>query len=330
MTELTTAIDEQGNLHIGPRIIPPPASISAQARKFLATPFPNAPQPPATDKAAWKRVIAAVDRMYQPLADQWLATAPVTVETIQLGGVTVHKATPHSIAHPERAHVRIHGGAWMFMGGKYAKGEAALTAAQFGCVTFGVDYRMPPDHPYPAAVDDGVAVWRAVIEQYDPRKVAMTGTSAGGNLTAAVTLKARDSGLPMPACVGLMTPATDMTRISDTFETNAGIDTVLRPGGSAVALYAEGHDLADPYLSPLYGDFTKGFPPTFLQSGTRDLLLSDTVRMHRALLKAGIPAELHVWEAMPHGGFGGIFGTEAPEDAEMVEALVGFVERQLG
>ncbi len=330
MTERTIAIDELGNLHLGPRIIPVPTSISENARKFLATPFPASPQPAVTDSEGWKKVVAAVNRMLEPVVDGWLAGLPVTVETIRLGGVIVHKATPHSIKHPERAHVRIHGGAWMFMGGKYAKGETALTAAQFGCVTFGVDYRMPPDHPYPAAVDDGVAVWREVIQQYDPAKVAMTGTSAGGNRTAAVTLKARDSGLPMPACVGLMTPATDMTRISDTFETNAGIDTVLRTGGSAVALYAEGHDLADPYLSPVYGDFTKGFPPAFLQSGTRDLLLSDTVRMHRALLKAGIPAELHVWEAMPHGGFGGIFGTEAPEDAEMVEALVAFVERRLG
>jgi acetyl esterase/lipase len=97
-----------------------------------------------------------------------------------------------------------------------------------------------------------------------------------------------------------------------------------------VQLYADGHDLTDPYLSPIYGDFTKGFPPTFLQSGTRDLLLSDTVRMHRALLRAGIPADLHVWEAMPHGGFGGIFGNPTPEDAEMSAALVAFVDRWLG
>jgi monoterpene epsilon-lactone hydrolase len=79
----------------------------------------------------------------------------------------------------------------------------------------------------------------------------------------------------------------------------------------------------------VFGDFIKGFPPTFLQSGTRDLLLSDTVRMHRALLRAGIPAELHVWEAMPHGGFGGIFGNPTPEDDEMVQALVGFVDKWL-
>jgi epsilon-lactone hydrolase len=97
-----------------------------------------------------------------------------------------------------------------------------------------------------------------------------------------------------------------------------------------VALYADGHDLTDPYLSPLFGDFTKGFPPTFLQSGTRDLLLSDTVRMHRKLLQAGVTADLHVWEAMPHGGFGGIFGQPTPEDQEMSETFVKFVDRHLG
>jgi acetyl esterase/lipase len=216
------------------------------------------------------------------------------------------------------------------MGGKFALGEAAMTAAAFGCITYGLDYRMPPDHPYPAAVEDGLAVWREIVKQHDPAKTAISGASAGGNLSAAVTLKVRDSGLPMPGCVGLLTPATDLARESDTLHTNAGIDTVLRPFGNAALLYADGHDLKDPYLSPLYGDYTKGFPPTFLQTGTRDLLLSDTVRLHRALLRAGVDAELHVWEAMPHGGFGGIFGNPTPEDQEMNAALVAFVDKTLG
>jgi monoterpene epsilon-lactone hydrolase len=328
--DFTVSTDEKGNLHLGARVVPPPTSISENARKFLSTPFPSPPQPAVTDKEGWKKVISAANRMFEPAVDHWLTSLPVSVETRTIAGVTVHVATPHAIKHPERAHFRIHGGAWVFMGGKYSKGEAAMTAVDMGCVTFGLDYRMPPDDPFPAAVDDGLAVWREVIKQYDPRRIAMSGASAGGNLSAAVTLRIRDEGLPMPACVGLLTPATDMTRASDTIVTNAGIDTVLRPGGNVIALYADGHDLTDPYLSPVYGDFTKGFPPTFLQSGTRDLLLSDTVRLHRALLRDGIPAELHVWEAMPHGGFGGIFGSAAPEDKEMTDALVAFVDRVLG
>src|SRR5581483_9639413 len=118
--------------------------------------------------------------------------------------------------------------------------------------------------------------------------------------------RARDEGLPLPAGLVLISPELDLTESGDSFQTNAGVD-VMMPEGLMPAnlIYAAGHDLADPYVSPLFGDFTKGFPPTFLQCGTRDLLLSNTVRMHRALRRAGIDAVLHVFEAMPHGGFGG-------------------------
>jgi len=330
MLDFTVTTDAEGSLHLGPRVIPIPKSISEGARRFLANPFPATAQPEVSDKAAWRAVVKQADAMFEPAVDQWLATVPAKVETRTIAGVTVHVATPDTIRHPERAHYRIHGGAWAFLGGKFSMGEAAMTAAEMGCVTFGLDYRMPPDHPYPAAVEDGEAVWREIVRQFDPRKIAISGASAGGNLSATVTLKIRDAGLPMPGAVGMLTPATDLTAAGDTHVTNAGIDTVLRPVPTMVALYADGHDLTDPYLSPLFGDFTKGFPPTFLQSGTRDLLLSDTVRMHRKLLQAGVTAELHVWEAMPHGGFGGIFGAPTPEDQEMSETFVKFVDKYLG
>jgi acetyl esterase/lipase len=330
MTELQVSTDAEGNLHLGPRVIPVPKSISERARQFISRLFPSPPQPDPSDKEGWKKVVAAANGMFEQAVEQWLVATPATVETQTIAGVTVHKATPDHIRHPDRAHLRIHGGAWVFLGGKYAKGEAAMTAAQFGCVTYGLDYRMPPDHPYPAAVEDGLAVYRELLKHYKPGRIAVSGASAGGNLSAAITLKVRDTGLPMPGAVGLLTPATDLTGTSDTLKTNLGIDTVLRPGGNVIPLYADGHDLTDPYISPLFGDFTDGFPPTFLQSGTRDVLLSDTVRMHRRLLQAGIHAELHVWEAMPHGGFGGIFGNPTPEDEELAQALVDFVDRVLG
>ena len=330
MLDFTVTTDAEGSLHLGPRVIPIPTSISEGARKFLANPFPGTAQPDVGDKEAWRKVVKQADAMFEPAVDQWLKTVPAKVETRTIAGVTVHVATPHTIRHPERAHYRIHGGAWAFLGGKFSMGEAAMTSAEMGCVTFGLDYRMPPDHPFPAAVEDGEAVWREIIKQFDPKKVAISGSSAGGNLSATVTLKIRDAGLPMPGAVGMLTPATDLTGAGDTRNTNAGIDTVLRPVPTMVALYADGHDLTDPYISPLFGDFTNGFPPTFLQSGTRDLLLSDTVRLHRRLLQAGVTAELHVWEAMPHGGFGGIFGLPTPEDQEMSETFVKFVDRHLG
>ena len=115
----------------------------------------------------------------------------------------------------------------------------------------------------------------------------------------------------------------DLTESGDTFQTNLGIDGVLtRSLMPANLLYAAGHDLTDPYVSPLFGDFTKGFPPTMLASGTRDLFLSNTVRMHRALRSAGVEADLHIVEASGHGGF---FG-QAPEDEDLAQEVRRFID----
>jgi acetyl esterase/lipase len=166
-------------------------------------------------------------------------------------------------------------------------------------------------------------VYRALLEVRSPDRIVVGGGSAGGNLAAATVVRARDEGLPLPAGVVLLTPAVDLTESGDSFTTNLGIDSVLGLLMQTNLLYANGHDLAHPYLSPLFADLA-GFPPTFLQSGTRDLFLSNTVRMHRKLREAGVDAELHVWEAMPHGGFGG-----APEDAEVRAELRRFLDRVL-
>jgi acetyl esterase/lipase len=183
---------------------------------------------------------------------------------------------------------------------------------------------MPPDHPYPTPLDDCVAVYRALLDERAPEKIVVGGGSAGGNLVAAMLLRAKDEGLPMPAALVLFTPEIDLTESGDSFDTNAGVDYVLvNRLTDSIALYAGDHDLTHPYLSPIFGDVT-GFPPTFVQAGTRDLFLSNAVRFHRKLRDAGVDAELHVWEAMPHGGF---FG--APEDAEMGVELRRFLAKHL-
>jgi acetyl esterase/lipase len=184
---------------------------------------------------------------------------------------------------------------------------------------------MPPDHPFPAALDDAVAVYRELLKEHAPANIGFVGLSAGGGLAAATVLRVRDLGLPLPAAAVLLTPEADLTEAGDTFATNEDLDIVLKkPMPILNKLYAAGADLRNPYLSPVFGDFSKGFCPTDLQSGTRDLLLSNTVILHRALRRAGVDAELHVWEAMPHAGF---FG--APEDAEALAEQLHFLNRHL-
>ena len=147
-----------------------------------------------------------------------------------------------------------------------------------------VDYRRPPEFPYPAALDDSVAVWKGALKMADPRRMAIFGTSAGGALTLSTVLRAKQEKLPLPAAIAPGTPMSDLTRTGDSFHTNHMVDNVLVAADgrcdAMARLYANGHDLKDPMLSPVYGDF-KGFPPTLLTTGTRDLLLSNTVRVHR-------------------------------------------------
>ncbi len=138
-------------------------------------------------------------------------------------------------------------------------------------------------------------------------------------------LKAHAESLPMPACLVLNSPEADLTESGDSFETNQGVDYVLVTRlTESIALYANGHDLDDPLLSPLLGDVSH-FPPTYLQTGTRDLFLSNTVRFHRKLRAADVEAELHIGEAMPHGGFFGF----APEDAELETEMHMFLATHL-
>ena len=151
----------------------------------------------------------------------------------------------------------------------------------------------------------------------------VSGGSAGGNLAAALILRLGAEGLPMPAGLILATPEIDLTESGDSFQANLGVDPGLRRLMPVNLLYADGHDLSDPFLSPLFGDLS-GFPPTILTTGTRDLYLSNTVRMHRALRAAGVSAELHVTEAGPHTGFPG-----SPEGQEIDNELRRFIAERI-
>jgi acetyl esterase/lipase len=324
-----SAADARPVFHLPARDIPVPSSISEQAQAMLAAGplMPDPEYPPLHDHDAWRAMIAERESVVlamispRPGAPDTAALATLAGE-IDPGGFPVYVVLPAGVSPDDRrVYLDIHGGAWIQGGGEVCRATALRTAPMYGARVWAVDYRMPPGHPYPTPLDDCLAAYRALLEERSPGEIIVGGTSAGGNLAAALILRARDEGLPMPAAVLLNTPATDLTRAGDTWQTNNGLDTVLTGDSqAAMLLYAAGSDMRDPYISPLFGDL-KGFPPTMLTSGTRDRLLSDTVRMHRALRAAGVPAELHVLEAAGHGRFLGM----APEDRAMAEETRRFL-----
>jgi monoterpene epsilon-lactone hydrolase len=322
-------IDGQGRLQVPARIIPPPPTISEEARRSLSTPmFParDAPWPPLHDKQAWRAVIAARDASMAKIFSR-LPPFSGSVRTHELEHASLYELVPAQLASrsPGRAVLYVHGGGYVMGAGALAVRAAETIAIAAQCRVYSVDYRMPPDHPFPAGLADTVNAWRFVLERHAPGATAIMGISAGGGLAASAVLKLRDEGLPLPGAALLLTPECDLTEAGDSFATNLGVDTVLQePLRECNLLYAGGHDLRDPYLSAVFGDFTPGYPPTLLQSGTRDLFLSNTVLLHRALRRARVEAELHVFEAMPHGGF---FG--APEDQEAMAEQLRFLDRHL-
>jgi len=310
------------------RTIEPPTTISAEARAALAfgasTPVTSYPAP--GDLEGWQRATEASAAIWDPVAAEMLARSKCHIATQGVAGVTTYLCTPQDGDDVDRyLYLYIHGGAFVFGSGRFAMAFGAKAADELGVRTVSVDYRTPPAHPFPAALEDCFAVYRQLLAEAQGRKIIIGGSSAGGNLAAAVTLLIRDRGLELPIALVLLTPEVDLTESGDTFRTNALLDVNLKRGvPECNALYAAGHDLTDPYLSPLFGDFTRGFPPTLIQSGTRDVFLSNSVLMHRKLRGAGIESELHVWEAMPHAGFG--FGT-VPENEEIAAELRHFIAR---
>jgi len=264
--------------------------------------------------AGWRAYAASMEQVMLPVMRQRSAHVAADVDEMDVDGVRVFVVTPHALS-PDAPGVLldIHGGAFIVCGGDCCRAEAISLAGDMQARVWSVDYRMPPDHPYPAALDDCLAVYRRLLQVRRAEEIVVGGASAGANLAAALVLRARDEGLPLPAGAVLHTPALDLTNAGDSIETNKGLDAVLTGDMDVIShLYAGGHDLKHPYLSPVFGDLSRGFCATFLSAGTRDLFLSDAVRMHGALRAADVPAELHITEAASHGGFHG-----APEEERL-------------
>lgn len=312
------------DLIVPERRVPVPGYLSAGAQAALAMPgAPAGGYPALDDHAGWKARVAAMDAFVTERFVGALPSAGYTVSEVRAGEARGFEVVPDGLpAGDRRVYLDIHGGALIMGSGEVCKAMAIGSALRVGARVVSVDYRMPPDHPYPASLDDCLAFYRQLLESHAPSDIVVGGGSAGANLAAATVLRARDEGLPLPAGLVLSSPEADLTESGDSFATNAGLD----PMGSLMQvnlLYANGHDLAHPYLSPLFGDFAKGFPPTLLTAGTRDLFLSNAARMHRALRDAGVAAELHIIDAAPHGAFGG----RTPEEASISREMRQFCDR---
>jgi epsilon-lactone hydrolase len=331
MTKLKSDNEESGRgVYVPARWIPAPKTVSQHAHDLLANPpqMGMAYPPDPHDKASWESFCEEGNQFLTHMLAESAAKHPCEVTEHRVGDTTLYDILPPNVSaeDSQRAIYYVHGGAFIHGSGLCAAYMAQPLAATVGLRVLSIDYRMPPAHPFPIGLEDALLGYRAALERFAPEQLAVVGPSAGGGLAGSLVLKIRDSGLPMPAACVLATPEADLTESGDSFETNAEVDVILRKRLSeSIALYAGGHDLRDPYLSPVFGDFSKGFPPTILLSGTRDLFLSNTVRLHRALRKAGVEADLHVWEAMPHGGFYG-----APEDTEVLVEQARFVRKHLG
>jgi len=314
------------------RPLPVPTDVSPQVQALASRPIP--PDFDVVPKTIEEWV--ALQEAYNASVEQALPGQEqrlhVTVEQSRMAGVTVYVVTPDRVApeNRDRLLIHIHGGCYVLGGGLAATTEAVMMAGIGHYKVISVDYRMPPVAYFPAALDDVVAVWREALKAYPADRMAVFGSSAGGALTLEMVLRLKQLGLPLPAAIGPGTPMSDLTGVGDSFAANAFVDNVLvsRAGACdpAAQLYAHGHDLKDPLLSPIYGDI-HGFPPAILTTGTRDLLLSNTVRVHRKLKDAGVEAELNVFEAMSHANYAA--DDTAPETHQAFGDIAKFFDRHL-
>jgi monoterpene epsilon-lactone hydrolase len=315
------------------RPLPVPSSVSPEMQKIIAAP----PNPlwnfNAKSKEEWKTFVSNGEANTVKSFPAKMEALGVRYEPTMIDGVKGYVVTPLKMppGHADKLLVHVHGGCYASGGGEASVDEALFMAGLGGYKVLVIDYRRPPDFVYPAALDDAMTGYRAALKMVsDPKKIAVFGSSAGGALTLSMMLRAKKEGLPMPAAIAPGTPMSDLTNAGDSFVTNAHVDNgLVAPNGGCdarAALYAGGHDIKDPMLSPLLGDMA-GFPPTILTTGTRDILLSSTVRVHRKLRNAGVEAALQVFDGQSHAQY--YRDPAAPETKEAFNEITAFFDRHM-
>ncbi|HEX6440996.1 MAG TPA: alpha/beta hydrolase [Stellaceae bacterium] len=267
-----------------------------------------------------RRRLAAYERLV-PRPPRWIETAQRP-----LGGIPATRFGERG-SRTERHILFLHGGA-------YTTGSAALYRHMLWRIAFAaaariaaIDYRLAPEHRFPAALDDAVAAWRGLLaEGAEPRHCAVMGDSAGGGLTLALMLKLRDTGLPLPAATVALSPWTDLAMTGASLTRNAANDPMENPDDVPflVRCYLNEDDTRNPYASPLYGD-PKGLPPTLIQVGSDEILRDDSIRMAARMRQAGCEVELQVWPRMPHVWHA--FAPLMPEARTAIAELGAFIRR---
>ena len=319
----SATFDPDGTAHIT-RVVPVPATISPEAQQWLAslTQQKSGPETLAERRAhldKWRQFGSAEARKYYP----------AHVEETTIAGVRTDIITPLTMPDANRARVLInlHGGGFNGDSGSLIEGLPIANLAKTKVVS--VYYRLAPENPFPAAVDDVVAVYKELLKTYKPHSVGIFGTSAGAVLTAEVAVKLKQLGLPLPAALGFFSGLADFSRIGDARQlfTLNGLPGQMQPMDPPHLdeQYVGKTDRTDPILSPLFADL-RGMPPTLLVTGTRDMLLSDTAIFHRALLRADDDAQLVVFEALPHAFW---YHFTFPETKEALELMAKFFDEKV-
>ncbi|HSS99822.1 MAG TPA: alpha/beta hydrolase [Terriglobales bacterium] len=322
----STTYDADGTAHIT-RTVPPPAMVSPEARAYLAS---FATRKPRSQDLAERR--KGNDSFRVRAAEEAKKLYPVNVQETTMAGIRTDIITPLVTPDANRDLVlmNLHGGGFIADSGSLVEGIPIANLAKIKVVS--VYYRLAPENPFPAAVDDAVVVYKELLKTYKPRNIGIFGTSAGASLTAEVAVKLKQLGLPLPSALGIFSVHPDFSRSSESYtmyttDGFVGDSGIRNPNVPPDHPYpAPNADRKDPVLSPLLADL-HGMPPSLLVTSTRDLLLSDTTLFHRALLAAGDDAQLVVFEALPHAFW---YHYELPETKEALGLMAKFFNQKVG
>ena len=276
-----------------------PALISAEAQAFID----NAPEilPFDLTLESIGAVRAQTRADLTPAAERAVQRHRVTLRDIEVAGVPCMEITPE-VSTPSRTILYCYGGGYVVGSPFEDLPVSAALAEHTGARIVAPNYRLAPEHPYPAAVEDGWAVCQALTAECLAGTLAIAGESAGGNLALVLLQRLHKAGLAMPVAAALCSPWADLASQGDSSTANDGRDPTLSAGhdGQATRAYVGANDPADPDISPVRGFYDQTFPPTFITTGTRDLLLSHSVRLARVMRDAGVDVDLRVWEGLWH------------------------------